>query len=74
LVMREGGRTIDDVKASSQAAHQGLVKGDLVTAIDGKPTRYMPLKEAIMLIGQGCSKGSVDLEVIRSLTLWRKEL
>lgn len=72
LDMTEEGLTITDVKAGSIAAGQGLAKDDLITAIEGKSTRYMPLKDAVRYIDESCSKGRVELEVIREATLWRK--
>lgn len=68
----EDGLTITDVKAGSIAACHGLTKDDLITAIGGNSTRYMPLKEAVRYIDESCSKGRIELEIIREATLWRK--
>ena len=48
--MKFDGLTISEVKEGSSAAIAGLRKDDLVTAINGQSTRYMPLKKAIELV------------------------
>lgn len=70
--LKEEGLTITEVAAGSIAAQQDLAKGDLVTAIEGESTRYMPLKEAKVLIDKSCSEGKVELEIIRETILWKK--
>lgn len=72
--IREEGLTVTGVKAGSIAATQGLTKGDLVTAIQGGSTRYLPLKDAVRYIDEAYSRGRVNLEVIKEATIWRKEL
>ena len=73
LDMKEEGINVGWVKEDSQAAGQGLAKGDILTSIGGKPTRYLPLKDATRLINECYSKGSVELEILRDTVLWRKE-
>lgn len=51
----------------------GLKKGDLVVAIDGKSTRYMPLKKALEMI-RDSKERSVKLTIRRELVLWRGEM
>lgn len=72
--MKEEGLTITEVRPNSVAARQGLAEKDLITLIGDKSTRYMPLSDAAGLADQYCSKGRIELEVIREATLWRKEL
>jgi C-terminal processing protease CtpA/Prc len=73
LEMKEQGLTASDVKDGSLAAKKGLAKTDIIVAIEGKPTRYMPIKEAIKLIDKSSSRGRIDLDVVKETTLWRKE-
>lgn len=69
LKMRLDGLTVADVKARSPAESAGLERGDLITAINGNPTRYMPLKRAAELIKK--SKGdSVKLTFRRETVMW----
>ncbi len=49
----------------------GLDNGDLVTHINGSPTRYMPLQEAINMIEKG-KKTAITLTIQKDFTLWRK--
>ena len=71
FVMELEGLTISTVKEESPAIEAGLQKGDLVSAIDGKATRYMTLKKAISLIKKSRA-GSVKLTIRRKVTIWRK--
>lgn len=70
--MELDGLTIMNVKPGGPAAAAGVRKKDLVVAIDGKPTRYMPLKEAVKLIRESKST-TVSLTVRREIVLWRRE-
>lgn len=70
--MEFDGLTVSGVKEGSPSFEAGLKKGDLVTAIDGEPTRYMPIKKAVESI-RGSKKGRVKLTVRRELILWRGE-
>lgn len=70
LVMRFEGLMAGQVRADGPAAAAGLRSGDLITAIDGNRTRYMPLKAAIEAIKT--SKGpSVRITFRRELIIWR---
>lgn len=72
LAMEFDGLTISEVKEDTPAFGAGLKKGDLITAIEGKSTRYMPLKTAITEIKK--AKGSVTaLTLRREVLIWRKD-
>lgn len=71
LTMEFDGLTAAGVKARGPAAEAGIEKGDLIIAIDGKPTRYMPLKKAIQLIGEA-SSGGIPMTIRREMLIWRK--
>jgi hypothetical protein len=72
LAMQFDGLTITSVRANGASASAGLKKGDLVTAINGKPTRYMPLKNAVEMIRN--SKNSiVQLTIKREVLIWRRD-
>jgi len=72
LNMEFEGLTVSNVKEGEAAFKGGLKKGDLVVAINGKSTRYMPLKKAVEAIRN--TKGTtVNLTVRRELTFWRAE-
>ncbi|MBN1526819.1 MAG: PDZ domain-containing protein [Candidatus Omnitrophica bacterium] len=70
--VRLGGLTVDDVNANSPAFDAGLKKGDLIVAIDGQPTRYMPLKKAVQLI-KDSPQEIASLTIRRDVILLRKE-
>ncbi|MFA5142862.1 MAG: nickel pincer cofactor biosynthesis protein LarC [Candidatus Omnitrophota bacterium] len=71
LAMEFDGLTVSSVRANGAAAEAGLKKGDLVTFINGKQTRYMPLNKAISLIRR--SKGdTVEFVLRREVLMWRR--
>jgi C-terminal processing protease CtpA/Prc len=72
FVMEVDGLTISAVKESGSALEAGLQEGDLVMAIDGKQTRYMPLKKAIDLIRRSNEK-TVKLTMRRKAIIWRSK-
>ena len=49
----------------------GVKKGDLVIEIDGRPTRYMPLKKAIGYI-KDTENDFVKLTIKRDVVIWRR--
>lgn len=74
FIMEMDGLTVSAVKESGSAYSAGLQNSDLVMAIDGKQTRYMPLKKAIELIKRS-DEGNVKLTIRRKAIIWRtKEL
>ncbi|MDD5495518.1 MAG: PDZ domain-containing protein [Candidatus Omnitrophica bacterium] len=67
LKMEFDGLTITEVTRGDT----DLRKDDLITAIDGKSTRYMPIKQAIEMIKN--SKGKdIKLTIRREVVIWRK--
>jgi hypothetical protein len=70
--MEFDGLTAVSVKSGSASGIAGLKKSDIVTAIDGKSTRYMPLNDAIKMIRNSKDK-SVRLTVKREVLIWRRD-
>lgn len=71
LDMLVNGLTLVAVKRGGKGQKAGLVKGDLITAINGTSTRYMPLKDAIKMI-ENPKRDTVVLSIRREVTIWRK--
>ena len=69
--MQFDGLTASDVVAGGPAVAAGLEKNDLIVAIDGNSTRYMPLKKAISLM-RSTKNSSILLKIRRELLIWRK--
>lgn len=70
FVMRLEGLTLVQVKEGGAAAQAGLRNSDLIIAIDGQRTRYMPLQKAIGVVR--ASKGpTVKISFRRELIIWR---
>ncbi|MBN1353105.1 MAG: PDZ domain-containing protein [Candidatus Omnitrophica bacterium] len=63
------GLTLVDVKEGGPCETAGLKKDDLIMAINGAPTRYMPLARAIKIVKRQDNKKVVFL-ARRSLTIW----
>ncbi|MBU0880791.1 MAG: PDZ domain-containing protein [Candidatus Omnitrophica bacterium] len=72
FTMEMDGLTISAVKESGSGAYAGLQNGDLVIAIDGQQTRYMPLKKAIELIKRS-DEENVKLTIRRKAAIWRNK-
>lgn len=70
--MEFDGLTIASVRDNSPAKKAGLKKGDLVVSIDGKQTRYMPLKKAIDEMRRSKSD-VVRLTIRREALIWRRD-
>jgi predicted metalloprotease with PDZ domain len=70
LEMMIDGLTVKMKEDSGPADKAGLEEGDLLVSIDGKPTRYMPIKHAIKYIEE--KTGPVEFGVRRNLSIWRK--
>lgn len=64
------GMRVDNVKNDSPASEGGLKKDDLITAIEGKSTRYTPLAKAVASIKR---LKSVRLTINREVLIWRKD-
>lgn len=72
LTMQFDGLTISDVKDGSSAQEAGLKPNDVVVLINGKSTRYTPIKKAVELIKKS-KGGMVKLTVRREIVMWGKE-
>jgi hypothetical protein len=68
LGMQFDGLTVLDVTDQES----GLKKDDLITAINGRPTRYMPFKEAVKII-RSSANNVVKLTIRREMIIWRKD-
>lgn len=71
LSMEFDGLTVSNVRNGGAADRAGLKAGDLIVAIGGKSTRYMPLKKAIESIRK--SEGTISLSLRREVLIWRKD-
>ncbi|MBL7157363.1 MAG: PDZ domain-containing protein [Candidatus Omnitrophica bacterium] len=71
LDMLRDGLTLVDLKEGSPGQKAGLSKGDLIIAINGASTRYMPLADAEKIIGNK-KTGAVKFTIRRDATIWRK--
>lgn len=70
FVMKFDGLTLEKASEGGYAYEAGLKAGDLITAINGQNTRYMPLKKAVETIQD--SKGTaVKITFRRELIMWR---
>ena len=69
LSMQFDGLTVSAVKDGSTASEAGLKPNDIITAINGSSTRYMPLSRAIELIKRSTG-GKVDLTVKKEMVIW----
>jgi carboxyl-terminal processing protease len=69
--MEFDGLMVSGVNEGTAALKAGLMGSDLVVAINGKPTRYLPLKEAVRLI-RGTKGNKVKLTIRRECLLWRR--
>ncbi len=64
------GLLIASVKDDGVASKAGIEKDDLIMAINGENTRYMPLKKAVEMI-RDSKEGSARLTIRREVTFWR---
>ncbi len=71
LSMQFDGLTVSAVKDGSTASEAELAPNDLIMAINGRSTRYMPLKKAIALIKRSRG-GKVNLIVRKDIVMWGK--
>ena len=71
LSMEFDGLTVSAVEEGSAAFEAGLTPNDIITAINGNSTRYMPLKKANALIKRS-RDGKVNLIVKKDMIMWGK--
>lgn len=62
------GLTVTRVLENSLAKKMGILESDVITKINEKSTRYMPLKKAVRLINSKDKKFSLVIQ--RDITLW----
>ncbi|MFA4981154.1 MAG: PDZ domain-containing protein [Candidatus Omnitrophota bacterium] len=70
--MEFDGLTVTEVDRKGAAAGAGLKKGDLVTAIDGRPTRYMPINDAVGMI-KDSKRDTARFTLRREIIMWRSD-
>ena len=70
--MEFDGLTVSSVREGGAAADAGIKKGDLVTGIEGKATRYMPLNDAVAMI-RNSKGGTVRLTIRKEILIWRRD-
>ena len=68
--MQFDGLTVSDTVFNGPAFAAGLVKGDLVVAIDNKSTTYMPLKKALGMM-RSANNNAIILKIRREVLIWR---
>ena len=71
LTQEYKGLVVKSLRAGSEAEACGLKEGDVLTAVDGQPTRYMPIKKAIEIIDRSQSE-QVELTIQRPVLLARR--
>ncbi|MFH0764462.1 MAG: PDZ domain-containing protein [Candidatus Omnitrophota bacterium] len=72
LSMEFDGLTVDRVRGYGPAFHAGIKKDDLITAINGQSTRYMPLNKARGLIKRS-KEGYIKFNIRREVLIWRRD-
>jgi len=65
------GLILTDLKEGGPGEKSGLMKNDLIVALNGEETRYMPFGVAVKII-EDRSNNTVRFDVRRDLTIWRK--
>ncbi|UCD55826.1 MAG: PDZ domain-containing protein [Candidatus Omnitrophota bacterium] len=70
LDMLTDGLTIVTLESGRAGQKAGLAKDDVIVAINGATTRYMPFKDATGII-ENNSKGALIFSVRRDLTVWK---
>ena len=64
------GLIFEDVYPEGQASRAGLKEGDVITGLEGNPTRYMSLEEAVDIITN--SRGEpLSLKIKRDIVMWK---
>lgn len=71
LDMLSDGLTIVELNGKGPGDKAGLKKYDLIRAINGSLTRYMPIDDAIQII-ENRNDGSILFTIQRRMTMWRK--
>jgi C-terminal processing protease CtpA/Prc len=74
LAIVEEGIVIKEIRGNSDAAKNGLIAGDVIIGINEEPTRYMPLNNAALNIETNFLSDKLKLDILRDISLWRKEV
>ena len=74
LAVVEEGIVIKEIRSNSDGAKNGLIAGDVITSINEEPTRYMPLNNAALNIETNFLSDRLKLDILRDISLWRKEV
>ncbi|MFH1594405.1 MAG: PDZ domain-containing protein [Candidatus Omnitrophota bacterium] len=70
LDIKFDGLIVTDIESGGPGHKSGLEENDLIVAINGESTRYMPLKEVIKRIMDSWDK-DLKFTIRRDLTIWR---
>jgi C-terminal processing protease CtpA/Prc len=73
LDLEEDGLVVKAVANGSDAALSGLLEEDIITDINDAPTRYTPIKNAVTRIEENFASDKLQLDILRNVSLWRKE-
>lgn len=71
LYLGSDGMAVKDVREGAAAKEAGMANGDIVTAIGGAQTRYMPLAKADEVL-RSSKGGPVELTIRRETVIWRE--
>ena len=69
----EEGLVVRAVRRGSDSAKSGLLKGDIITDINEASTRYMPFNIAVLKIEENYLSDKLQLDILRDISLWRKD-
>ncbi|MFA5068589.1 MAG: PDZ domain-containing protein [Candidatus Omnitrophota bacterium] len=73
LGMEEQGLIIRSLRFGSDSQISGLAAGDMVVSVNEEATRYMPVNTAAAKIKELYSSDKLRLDILREVSLWRKE-
>ncbi|MFH1836661.1 MAG: PDZ domain-containing protein [Candidatus Omnitrophota bacterium] len=65
------GLMFEEVTPSGKAQKAGIEKGDIITSLDGKTTRYMPMEEAEKII-TGKKGNILSVKIRRDIVIWKQ--
>lgn len=71
LILEREGIKISSLEKDGPFAASGVKKDDMLSSIDGKDTRYMPMRKVIAIIMDSQGK-FLEIVIRRKLTFWRK--
>jgi C-terminal processing protease CtpA/Prc len=74
LTITEEGIVVKEIKSGSDGERSGLAEGDMIISISDEATRYMPLNTAVLKIEEHFLSDKLKLDILRDISLWRKEI